>query len=54
MQKDRPDMKVIIMSGYTDDIIAQHGVLAEGINFIQKPVTVSKMASKIRTVLDGE
>ena len=54
LQKDRPDMKVLIMSGYTDDVIAQHGVLEDGINFIQKPVTVTKMASKIRSVLAGE
>jgi len=52
LQQDRPNMKVIIMSGYTDDVIAQHGVLEDGINFLQKPVTVIKMASKIREVLD--
>jgi DNA-binding NtrC family response regulator len=54
MQKDRPDMKVLIMSGYTDDVIAQHGVLENGLNFLQKPVTVARMASKIREVFEEE
>ncbi len=50
---NRPEMKVIFMSGYTSDAIARHGVLEDGVNFMQKPVTSSMIANKIRNVLDA-
>jgi hypothetical protein len=40
------------MSGYADNAIAQHGVLGEGVNYIQKPFTVDGLARKVREVLD--
>ncbi|MEW6614889.1 MAG: PIN domain-containing protein [Thermodesulfobacteriota bacterium] len=43
---------VINASGYTDNAILHHGVLDEGIEFIQKPFTVEKLAGKEREVLD--
>ena len=46
-----PNIKVLFMSGYTDNDIVHHGVLQEGINFIQKPFTVMGLARKIRQVL---
>jgi signal transduction histidine kinase/CheY-like chemotaxis protein len=49
-----PDIKVLFMSGYTDDVITNRGVLPEGINFIHKPFTISQLARKVRAVLDGE
>lgn len=49
-----PHLKVIYMSGYTDDVIVHHGVLDEGIAFIQKPFSVKTLSSKIREVLEGE
>lgn len=49
-----PDIKVLFMSGYTDDIITNRGVLPEGTSFIHKPFTVSQLAEKVRAVLDGE
>ncbi len=52
LQAEYPDLKCIYMSGYTADVIAHHGVLAEGINFIQKPFSSSNMATKVRNVLD--
>ena len=46
-----PNLKRLFMSGYTADVIAHHGVLDEGVFFIQKPFTLQALASKIREVL---
>ena len=46
-----PQMKVICMSGYTDNAIAPHGVLAPGLNFIEKPFSSEALARKVREVL---
>lgn len=48
-----PNLKRLFMSGYTADVIAHHGVLDEGVNFIQKPFSKSGLAAKLREVLDG-
>ena len=47
-----PNLKRLFMSGYTADIIAHHGVLDEGVQFIQKPFSVKKLAGQVREVLD--
>ena len=47
----RPGLKVLFMSGYTGDIIARHGVLDEGVEFIQKPFRPEELARKLRAVL---
>jgi two-component system cell cycle sensor histidine kinase/response regulator CckA len=39
------------MSGYTDNAIAHHGILSEGMSYIQKPFTVDGLARKVREVL---
>jgi CheY-like chemotaxis protein len=49
----RPDLKVIFMSGYTDDVITHHGVLKPGIAFLHKPFTSDTLDRKLREVLDG-
>jgi two-component system cell cycle sensor histidine kinase/response regulator CckA len=48
----RPALKVIYMSGYTEDAIVQHGVLRPGIAFLHKPFTSDTLGRKIREVLD--
>ena len=47
-----PRLKCLFMSGYTADAIARHGVLDDGVNFIQKPFSLPGLASKVREVLD--
>jgi CheY-like chemotaxis protein len=49
----RPDMKVLCMSGYTDDSVVRHGVLEPHHSFIQKPITPESLARKVRAVLDA-
>ncbi len=49
----RPGLKRLFMSGYTADVIAQHGVLDDGVFFIQKPFSMKEVASKIREVLES-
>ena len=50
--KTFPSSKVLFMSGYTDDAIVRHGILQEGIAYLQKPFTPESLASKVRAVLD--
>jgi two-component system, cell cycle sensor histidine kinase and response regulator CckA len=48
----RKDMKVLFMSGYTDDAIVHHGVLDEGTAFIEKPFTPSALTQKVWETLN--
>ena len=48
----RPGLKVIYMSGYTEDAIVHRGVLNPGIAFLHKPFTSETLGKKIREVLD--
>jgi PAS domain S-box-containing protein len=49
-----PHLKTLFMSGYTANIIADHGVVEEGVSFIQKPFSVTDLAVKVRETLDSE
>lgn len=48
-----PGLKVIYMSGYTNELIVGEGVLGQGTEFLQKPFGVKTLAKKVRSVLDG-
>jgi YesN/AraC family two-component response regulator len=48
-----PDLKRLFMSGYTADIIAHHGVLDEGVHFIQKQFSMKDLGGKLRETLEG-
>jgi DNA-binding NtrC family response regulator len=52
MAEVQPEMKVLYMSGYTDDAIVQHGVLSANTPFLQKPFAPETLARKVREVLD--
>ena len=47
-----PDVKVLYVSGYTEEATIHHGVLTEGIAFLQKPFTPDGLARKVRQLLD--
>ncbi len=49
-----PEMKILYMSGYTDDAVVRHGVLEKGVNYIQKPFTMERLARKVREMLDKD
>lgn len=48
----RPQLRVLLMSGYPDDVIAHDGPLPPGTEFLQKPCTTEDLLSKLRAVLD--
>jgi CheY-like chemotaxis protein len=49
----RPQMKVLCMSGYTDDSVIRHGVIDSRMMFVQKPITPETLTTKVREVLDS-
>jgi PAS domain S-box-containing protein len=50
---ERPDVRVIYMSGYADEAVVRHRVLERGLNYLQKPFAVEDLARKAREVLDA-
>jgi YesN/AraC family two-component response regulator len=49
----RPDMKVLFMSGYTDNAIVQYGILEPGLSFIEKPFSPDLLAGRVHQVLNN-
>lgn len=49
----KPAIRTLFMSGYTADIIANRGVLDEGVNFLSKPFSIQTLTQKVRQALDG-
>jgi PAS domain S-box-containing protein len=52
-RKQRPDLKVLYISGYTDDAIVQHGVLQSEVPFLEKPFRNCQLAWRVRGMIDG-
>ena len=53
LRKRHPKLKVLYVSGYTDDAVVRHGIVAAADAFLQKPFTPLSLARKVRAVLDG-
>ncbi len=54
LSRDHKQVKVLFMSGYSDEVIAHHGVMDSGVAFIQKPFSIQALSEKIREVLGGK
>jgi DNA-binding response OmpR family regulator len=53
LRGSRPEIRTLYMSGYTDDAVVLHGVLAADMAFLQKPFTTTELARRVREVLDS-
>ena len=54
LQRDRPSLRVLFMSGYTEDEVLHRGISTEALAFIAKPFTPDALAARVRAVLDAD
>jgi two-component system cell cycle sensor histidine kinase/response regulator CckA len=54
LRASRPDVRVLFVSGHSDEAIERHGVLAPESAFLQKPIVPDALARMVRDILDGE
>ncbi len=54
LEEIKPGLRSVFMSGYTADVIAHHGILDKGVDFLQKPFTMESLTEKVREVLDAK
>jgi two-component system, cell cycle sensor histidine kinase and response regulator CckA len=54
LTKARPELRVLFVSGYTDEAISRFGVLNEGTHFLRKPYTPTTLLTKVREILDSD
>jgi two-component system cell cycle sensor histidine kinase/response regulator CckA len=54
IRRTRPEIRVLFMSGYTDDAVVQHGVLHRDCHLLQKPFTRNSLLERVRQVLDAD
>jgi CheY-like chemotaxis protein len=54
LASERPQMKVLYMSGHTEESIVDHGVLRQGVEFLQKPFSQKELVRRVRNILDGK
>jgi two-component system cell cycle sensor histidine kinase/response regulator CckA len=52
LTRNRPELRVLFVSGYTENVIGHHGQLAPGTDFLEKPFTHEELSAKVRLVLD--
>ena len=50
----RPEIKVLFVSGYTSNVVVHHGILEEGVHFLQKPFSMNDLSRKISEALAGK
>ncbi len=53
LRDEQPGLRILFMSGYTDDAVVRQGVLEKGVPYLQKPFTAEALAARVREVLDG-
>ncbi|HEX7833211.1 MAG TPA: response regulator [Thermoanaerobaculia bacterium] len=53
LTSERPDTRVVFMSGYTDNVMAHRGILDEGVRFLEKPATTAALLRVLRETLDA-
>ena len=54
LRHDRPTLRVLFMSGYTEDEVLHRGISTEALAFIAKPFTPAALAARVRAVLDAD